>query len=96
MDLLVIDLKSQRLQRKGFRSFGDRVRMSSEQSPVGIREEGIRDDRAYRGLMIAVLLVLQMIVVRLRVPRARRVLRTKCTDGEEVLSKDIKSSEVPT
>lgn len=95
MDLLVIDLKSQRLQRKGFRSFGDRVRMSSEQSPVGIRE-GIRDDSAYRGLMIAVLLVLQMIVVRLRVPRARRVLRTKCTDGEEDLSKDMKSSEVPT
>lgn len=96
MDLLVIDLKSQRIQRKGFRSFGDKVRTSSEQSPVGVRKEGIRDDSASRGLMIAVLLVLLMTVVRLRVPRARRVLSTKFKDGEEDLFKNMKSSEVPT
>lgn len=44
MDLPVIDLMSQRVQGKGFKRHGARVRTSSEQNPMGVREEKTRDD----------------------------------------------------
>lgn len=40
----MIDLKPQRGQGKGVKICGARVRKSSEQNPVGIREERTRDD----------------------------------------------------